>query len=173
MPRSIAEGRIKVTVLAADPELPSDGSGFIDAATLNGGQDAQCNLARNGTRMSAAASDTINDPRLCDEGNANVLGASNYEWSWVVFRYYDESGDVDDTDDWLFDAVAEKGATIVAARRQNGKPHDEAWTDGEVGYLWIGVNDNPQEPTDLGGYQKVTVPFSDIRRVKFTVGSAS
>lgn len=172
MPKSIAEGREKVTVLDEAPELPTDGSGTIPAATLNAGQDASCNLARNGHRMSATASDTVSDPAVCDEGNKSVLGASNYEWTWVPFRYFDaDTGQPESTEDWLFDLVRDKGATVVAAQRKSGKRSDEDWASGDEGYLWIGVNDNPQDPTDTGGYQKVNVPFSDIQRIPFTVGS--
>ena len=173
MPKSIAEGREKVTVLAEEPEdLASDGSSTIAATVLNAGQDASCNLARNGHRMSASASDTVADPALCDEGNSQVLGASNYEWTWVPFRYFDADTGLPDTDeDWLFDMVAAKGQTVVAAQRRNGNHYDADWVEGERGYLWIGRNDNPQDPTDTGGYQKATVPFSEIRRVPFTVGA--
>lgn len=169
MPRSIAEGREKVTVLAADPELPSTGA-TIPATTLNAGKDASCNLARNGHRMSAAASDTVSDPAVCDEGNMNVLGASNYEWTWAPFRYFDAvTGLPDNTEDWLFDLVAEKGATVIAAQRRNGNRSDADWKDGEKGYLWIGVNDNYTDPTDTGGYQKANVTFTSVQRIPFTV----
>lgn len=174
MPKSIAEGREKVTVLSERPEGLTASGGTIPASVLNAGQDASCNLARNGHRMSATASDTVSDPAVCDEGNKNVLGASNYEWTWVPFRYFDaETGLPDPTEDWLFDLVRTKGATVVAAQRKNGNMHDADWTEGEEGYLWVGRNDNPQDPTDTGGYQKATVPFSEIERIPFTVGPAA
>lgn len=173
MPKSIAEGREKVTVLSQEPSLPSTG-GLISASVLNGGQDASCNLARAGHRMSAAASDTISDPAVCDEGNKSVLGASNYEWTWSPFRYFDAlTGIADPSEDWLFDLVETKGATVIAAQRRNGNRSDAAWKDGEKGFLWVGVNDNPQDPTDTGGYQKATVVFADIKRIPFTVGDDS
>lgn len=169
MPRSVAEGREKISVLATDPELPSSG-GTISATVLNGGQDASCNLARNGHRMSAAASDTVSDPAVCDEGNTSVLGASNYEWTWAPFRYFDaDTGLPDPTEDWLFDLVRDKGATVIAAQRRNGNPSDTDWVEGEEGYLWVGVNDNATDPTDTGGYQKVNVIFTSIKRYPFTV----
>ena len=110
--------------------------------------------------MSATASESINDPRLCDEGNTTVLGASNYEANWSIFRYFDEDGAVDPAEDWLFDLVRVKNSTVVAALRENGRTYDKEWTAGEEGELWVMKNDNPQRPTDTGGYIRRVVPFT-------------
>lgn len=169
MPRSIADARKRLTILDAPPaDLPSTGATISDTV-LNAGEDASCNVAKSDFRMSATASETINDPRLCDEGNASVLGASNYEASWSVYRYFDEDGAVDPSEDWLFDLVRIKGTTITAALRENGKLFDQPWVEGDEGELWVLKNDNPQRPTDTGGYQKRTVPFTVERVVPFTV----
>ena len=172
MPRSIADARKKVSILldGVPADLPTTGA-VIPAALLNS-DDATCNIAKNDFRMSATASESINDPRLCDEGNASVLGASNYEASWSIFRYFDEDGQVDPDEDWLFDLVRAKGATVVAALRENGRMYDQEWQEGEEGELWVMKNDNPQRPTDTGGYIKRVTPFAVERVVPFTVGTA-
>ena len=79
--RTLMDGTLKVTILTTAPADPD----AITTAELTAGIDATCDLAKAGTRFSATASDTINDTRLCDDANANALGASNYEATAAVF----------------------------------------------------------------------------------------
>lgn len=155
--RTLMDGRLKVTILTADPTIsPLDGE-EIPLATLTGGIDATCDLAKSGTRFSATASDTITDARLCDEANTNALGASNYEAAMAVFWLLDTDGAYDSDDNATFEALREKGSTVWVVLRE-GPSAKTAWAAGDAYELWEFVSDNPQRPTETSGYIKRIIP---------------
>ena len=167
MPKTLADARMKVTLLTALPTAPEGAA----AADFTAGQDIQCNVLKSDFRLSATASDTVPDTELCSDSNAVVYGAGNYEASMTPFRYYDETGAPDPAEDFLFDAVRLKGTHIYLAVRE-GKPHDEPWAAGDEYELWHVITDQPQRPSDTGGFLKKVVPLG-VQRVYYgTVAAA-
>lgn len=168
MPKSLADGKMKVTLLAAAPDDATD----LDAATLNGGTDIQCNVLKSDFRLSATASDTVGDTELCQDGNAVVFGASNYEGNMTVFRYFDETGAVATAEDTAWAAAKAKGTHLHLVVRQNGKRHDEDWATGDEYEYWHVITDEPQMPSDLAGYIKRTIPLGPQTKVSGVVAAA-
>lgn len=157
MPRSLADGKTKFTVLTtkpADPENPTP-------TELNAGIQADANVLASDFLFGATDSDTVGEKSLRDKNNANALGASNYQAGATVFRYFDETtGLPDATEDELFDAVKEKGTLLWAYARKTGQDADEDWAAGDEFYLGAEIiTDTPQPPSDLGGYVKFRVPM--------------
>lgn len=167
MPKSLADGKIKLTLLTEPPADPANPT----ATELNAGIDIQCNILKSDFRLSATASDTVADTELCADGNAVVFGASNYEGTMTVFRYFDETGAVDPAADTAFAAAREKGTPLHLAMRENGRKHDVDWTSAEEGEYWHVISDEPQMPSDRGGYIKRTIPLGPQRKVPFTVAA--
>lgn len=165
---TLADGRIKLTILDAPPPNPEDGVAVGDLA----GDDAQCNVLKSDFRLSATGSDTVADTLLCSDSNAVVFGASNYEGTMTVVRFLDPStGLPDSTDDWLYDAVRDKGTHLWLAVRY-GKAHGDAWADGDEYELYHVITDEPQQPSDAGGYIKKVVPLGVQRAFKGVVGAS-
>ena len=153
MPKSLFEGNIKVTILATEPADPEN----ITLAELQDGVDVSCALLRTGYRFSATGSDTLNEPALCDTGNAVVYGASNYEFNVQAFRYREESGQADPAQDIAWDVFAGKG-TLVRVVERAGKPARTDWAEDDEYRTGQVLLDDRQQPTDLTGYEKFVQP---------------
>jgi hypothetical protein len=157
MPRSLADGHTKFTILTtkpADPEAPT-------ATELEAGIDASCSVLASDFTWGATDSDKIAEKALCVTNNANAIGASNYQVGYTPFRYFDETtgeGDPTEGDD-VFDASKVKGTTLWGYARKTSKKSTDPWVAGDEIYLGGEfATDEPQPPSDLGGYIKWRVP---------------
>ncbi len=154
MPKTIAEERIKLVALT---EKPAN----ILAPTvteLTAGVDLSCKVMFSDFRLSPTASDTVNEPALCEGGNSTVPGKSNFEGSLTLFRFLDENGEPVDTEDAGWDLLRTKGAELYLYKRI-GPRFDAAWAaDQEAEYYHV-LTDLPQDPTDFSGYIKKTIPL--------------
>lgn len=157
MPRSLADGKTKFTVLTTKPEDPKNPT----AAELNDGIDMECNILDSDFQWGATDSDKIAEKPLCAKGNQNALGPSNYQGGATVFREFDpDTGEPDTDDDVPFQTMKRKGTELYGYARKTGKDADEEWAGGDEFYLGARfVSDEPQPPSDLGGYIKYRVPF--------------
>lgn len=155
MPRVLAEGRTKFTILTTAPANPAAPT----AAELSAGIDASCKVAKNGFSWTMADSETVDDSELCVSDNAVAPGKDNASLSFVVYRYYLNAGGVDTANDTLFAAVKTKGTTLWGYARATEKLATAAWAATDAIYLgaefWV---DWPQYDQSGGGWQKFTVP---------------
>lgn len=161
MPRSLADGHKKVAVLTAEPEDPENPTVAELNAGIGGAAGAGCRILLSDWTFGPADSDSFNERAVCEDGNADAYGASNYTAGMTVFRYFDESdGTPDPTEDALFEAAKSKGTRLWIYERETGQPEDEAWGAGDE--FWFGAEvlaDNPQRPGESGGYIKRRVPL--------------
>lgn len=154
--KTLADGREKWTVLTTKPAAPT----ALKLADLTAGIDASCQIAKNGSRISATASDTVSDPALCSDTNAQAFGASNYEGSIAPFRLLDPvTGAYATADNTVMEAVALKGTTLWIAVREGPKA-TTAWAVGDDYELYEVLTDNPQRPSEAGTYIKRNVPLA-------------
>lgn len=155
MPRVLADGKTKFTILTeapADPEAPT-------AAELNAGIDLSCKVLSSDFAWTATDSDKISEPALCDDSNSNSLGKSNYNAGFTLWRYYLDAGGVDPSADAGFAAVKEKGATLWGYARKTDKAATDAWAAADEIYLGGEFTvDTPQVPSDAGGWTKWRIP---------------
>jgi hypothetical protein len=154
VPRVLADGKTKFTILTTapvDPDAPT-------AAELNAGVDLSCKVLADDFNWTAADSDKVAEKALCDEGNSNALGASNYTLGFTLWRYYLDAGGVDTSADAGFAAVKEKGATLWGYARRSDKAATDAWAANDEIYLGAEFTvDTPQVP-GTGGWLKYRVP---------------
>lgn len=157
MPKSLADGHSKLTILTTEPANPAAPT----AAELNAGIDFSCAVLASDFNWSAGDSDKVNEKALCTTNNANAIGASNFSAGITLFRYFDEvTGAVDLTEDAAFQAVKAKGTTVWGYLRENGKLATADWATGDEIVLGLEVlTDNPQRPQNAGGYVKRRVPL--------------
>lgn len=154
MPLTLADGRTKLTLLT---EVPDDLSA-IPLDVLNTGIEASCKINKPDYRLSPAASDTVPDQALCQEGNAVTFGNSNYEGTLTVLRFLDATGKPEDTEDVVWPLLRTKGATVVAVERI-GPKYNVPWAAGDEYQAYHVITDNPQKPSDMAGYVKSVVPL--------------
>lgn len=157
MPKSLADGHIKLAVLTTAPA--NIGSPLV--AELNAGINAACRILASDFNWTAADSDKVAEKALCDINNVNALGASNFTAGLTIFRYFNAgTGVADPTEDSLWTATKSKGTTLYLYARKTGKLESAPWAASDEIYLGGSVLvDNPQEPSDAGGYIKKRIPL--------------
>ncbi len=157
MPKSLADGHIKLAVLTTQPANP----GAPLVSELNLGINAACRVLGSDFLWTATDSDKVAEKALCDINNINALGPSNYSAGLSIFRYFNAgTGVADPTEDSLFTATKVKGTNLWIYARKTGKLETAAWAAGDEIYLGGQViTDAPQEPSDLGGYLKKRIPL--------------
>jgi hypothetical protein len=151
VPKTLADGKTKFTILTtkpADPAAPT-------VTELAAGIDASGKILYSDFTWSAADSDTVDEKPLNTKGNAKALGASNWEGSITAFRYFDgTTGAVDTTADTLFAAIKAKGTTLWCYARETGKDADAAWAATDEIYLGGEVQTDTPHKGDGTGYIK-------------------
>lgn len=165
MPRSLADGKTKFTILTTapvDPENPT-------ATELNAGVQAAPNILASDFVFGATDSDKVNEKALAEVNNANAIAASNFQCAFTPFRFFDATtGQPDPAGDSVFDACKVKGTTLWVYGRRTGQDSDAAWAASDEIFLGAEViTDEPQPPSDLGGYIKMRVPCEVQRAYPF------
>lgn len=155
--RTLADARTRLSIITVvgDVDLAA-----ITLTQVQSGIDASCDVAKSGTRYSATASEMTADARFCDEGNPQVYGASNYEATIVPYWYLDPAtGAYAEADNATYEALRVKGTTTIHVLR-DGPPYSQEWAVGDIYDAYKVISDNPQRPTDTGGYIKRTIPLA-------------
>jgi hypothetical protein len=156
MPKSLADGHIKVAVLTTAPANPAAPT----AAELAAGINAACAILASDFTLGATDSDKLQEKALCDLNNVNTLGASNYSAGMTIFRFWTAGslGTADTAADVLFTAAKVKGTTLWIYPRKTGKLETAAWAATDELYLGAEViTDLPQDQS--GGFIKFRVPL--------------
>lgn len=168
MPKSLADGHTKFTILLDEPA----DAAAPTVAELNAGIDASCNILDSDFTWSAGDSDKVAERALCDVNNANALGAGNYQAGITPFRQFDAgTGAVDVVEDAVFQAVMAKGTRFWGYVRRNGKLATAAWAAGDEIPLGLEViTDTPQEIK--GGFIKYRVPLEPQKGYDFIEAAA-
>ncbi|MBB3041223.1 hypothetical protein [Nocardioides soli] len=170
MPKSLADGHSKLTLLTAKPVDP-----FNPTVTeLNAGVDVSCAVLASDFTWSATDSDKVNEKALCTTNNANAIGASNFQAGLTIFREFDEAdGAVDPIADVAYQTVKEKGTTVYGYLREDGKLATQPWVAGDEALYLEVLTDNPQRPQNAGGYIKRRVPMEPQNGGDVTVAAAT
>nr|DAL17228.1 MAG TPA_asm: hypothetical protein [Caudoviricetes sp.] len=124
-------------------------------ADLAGARNVADRVFLNGTYFRSTDSEKITDPFLNGDPN-EAFGQDNFEGAVNIARFF-ENGVPDPTDDYLFDAVKVKGTPVAWATRK-GVAWDEELAAGQEISIFVCETDNPQEPQETSGYEKVSSP---------------
>lgn len=156
MPRSLADGHIKLTILLEKPADPANPT----VTELNDGIDISCDVLASDFTWSAADSDKIAEKALCTTNNANAIGASNFTAGLTLFRYFDAtSKNAHATEDAGYAALKTKGTTAWGYARETAKLSTEPWAADDEIYLGMEVLTDAPQRTDAGGYVKRRIPM--------------
>ena len=154
MARVLADGKTKFTILTTKPVNPAAPT----ATELNAGIDLSCDILSSDFTWGATDSDKIAEKALCDEGNANAIGASNYAGGFTLWRKFATGGGFDETAETGWAALKEKGSTLYGYARQSDKDATDAWAATDEIYLGAEfITDTPQR-TDGSGFIKYRLP---------------
>lgn len=155
MPKTIADGRVLVTAL----QTPPKDINAITVAELNAGVKISCQVMKSDFELGPSGSSTITETELCKTGEGQAFGLSTATGKLTIFRYLDEAGKPNPEEETVWNLFKAKGTTLTLVRR-DGPLEATPWAVGDE-YSAFEVNtDDPQYPTDLGGYIKRTVPLA-------------
>lgn len=154
--RVLAEGKPKVALLTTKPADPAKPT----ATELAAGIDPSCDILTSDFNWSTADSDKIAEKPLCADGNANAIGASNYNTGLTLWRKFDPAtGAPDLTNEKAWEALNTKGTTVWIYVRETGKASAEPWAaDDEIYLGGEVVTDSPQR-TEGSGFIKRRIPL--------------
>lgn len=157
MPKSLADGHVKIAVLTTKPanvQVPT-------VAELNAGINAACRILASDWNWTPTDSDKVNEKAVCDVNNVNALGASNFTTGMTIFRYFNAgTGVADPTEDSLFTATKVKGTSLWIYARETGKLEGAAWAAAdEISLGGEVLTDASQNPQNAGGYIKRRIPL--------------
>lgn len=163
MPRSLAAGRRRVTIMTTKPaDLAAP-----TLAELNAGLHASCRILASDYNLNAGGSETVEEGSLCDEITPKVM--TNGTWddgSVTVFRYWDDTnpgtaeatGVGDEIGDAVFQALKVRGATLWIADRFTGKKSIDAWAADDECRVFE-VQPDAWTQSDSEGYIKSAIPL--------------
>ena len=155
MPKTIAEERIKLVALTTKPVNPYSPK----VSELAAGKDLSCSVLFSDFRLSPTASDTVSEPALCEGGNSSVPTKSNFEGNISVFRFIDPlTGAAVTAEDFAWTLAKEKGTEVYLYKRIGPKFSAAFAANQDVEY-YHALTDEPQDPSDFGGYIKKVIPL--------------
>ena len=124
--------------------------------------DITCFLAASGTYISAAGSDKITDPAVCEDTNSGAFGTGNYAGQIAPYVLLDSAGGTYDlTDNPAFEAFKQKN-TIAYLGLREGVLYGTAPTAGQLVSVYEVRSDTPQRPQELNQYVKRNIPLDVI-----------
>lgn len=152
MPRSLAIGAVKVTVLTVAPATPGVLSLATDLAAPSA-KDVSDNILKSSYNLGATGADKVNEPSLASTTNSSVPGMSNYSGDVEFFRYLDPDGKSVPAEDVPFTIFTEKGIRVWIVERK-GPQASEPLAVGDVVDVYEVLTDDPRPPKDYASYLK-------------------
>lgn len=150
--KTSADGKKKWALSLTKP------AGVIPTATeLNAMIDPSCVILDSDVTWSPAASDRFNEKTSCQKGNAQALGASNFETALTLIREWLASGTGADVAglDAAYQAVMVKDTTVWVYLRETDKDSTEPWAAGDEIFLGGEVKtDSPTRPGNDGNIKR-------------------
>jgi hypothetical protein len=152
--RVLADGKTKFTICTTKPANPAAPT----AAELNAGIDLSMNVLTSDFTFGAVDSDKVAEKALGASGNANAIGASNYQIGFTIWRKFATGGGFDSADETGWAALKVKGTTVWAYARQMDKAATAAWASTDEIYLGAEFTTDTPQRTDGTGFIKYRVP---------------
>lgn len=151
--RLLADGKTKFTVCTTKPANPAAPT----AAELNAGIHLSDHVLTSDFTFGAVASDKVAEKPLGSSGNANAIGASNYQAGFTLWRKFATGGGFDATDEAGWSALKVKGTTVWAYARQTDKEAAAAWAAADEIYLGAEFTTDTPQRTDGTGFIKYRI----------------
>lgn len=154
MARVLADGKTKFTICTTKPANPAAPT----AAELNAGIDLSLDVLSSDFTFGAVDSDKVAEKALGSSGNANAIGASNYQVGFTLWRKFLTAGGFDTANETGWAALKVKGTTVWAYARQMDKAATAAWASTDEIYLGMEFTTDTPQRTDGTGFIKYRIP---------------
>lgn len=154
MARVLADGKTKFTICTTKPANPAAPT----AAELNAGLDLSLDVLSSDFTFAAVDSDKVAEKALGASGNANAIGASNYQVGFTLWRKFLTAGGFDTANETGWAALKVKGTTVWGYARQMDKVATAAWAATDEIYLGMEFTTDTPQRTDGTGFIKYRIP---------------
>ncbi len=152
MPKMVDQGKTKLYWVPGEAGITNPAA--PTTTELNAGVDITC-LVVSTYEVRADGSETTNERAVCETSNVVAPTVQNYMGTLPLFRQFDSTTGVPETDDAL--QLFEFGEVGWFVRR-TGKPYTTAWTAADQVEVFKFMVDTPQTAGGSGeGYLKATV----------------
>lgn len=158
-PRTLADQNRKLTMIVD----PVDDLANIPATVLNEAMELSCRATQADTRFAAAASETLSDPAVCEDSGSSTLGASSFEATLGLFRFFNEEepGAGDPEGDVAYEALKIKGTEVVIVERHVNLGWQAEYEEGqEIRAFRVQVDNWIPSTEQHTGYIKGTFPMT-------------
>lgn len=158
-PRTLADQNRKIVMLVD----PVNDMSSIPADELNSALELSCRATQADTRFAPSASESISDPAVCEDSGASTLGASQWEGTLGLFRFFDAEnpGQGDPEGDQAYDALKVKGTVVTIVERHTNKPWDTPFEAGdEIRVFRVEADNWTPSAEQHTGYIKGTFPMA-------------
>lgn len=152
--RVLADGKTKFSILTTKPVNPAAPT----ATELNAGIDLSQDVLTSDFTFGAVDSDKVAEKALGSSGNANAIGASNYQAGFTLWRKFATAGGFDAASETGWAALKVKGTTVWAYARQMDKEASAQWAASDEIYLGAEITTDTPQRTDGSGFIKYRIP---------------
>lgn len=156
MPKTLADGRILLTVLTSKPKNPAAPT----LEELNAGKKISCRIMKSDYALGASGNSEITEQEMCKKGEGKAPGPASYEGSLTVFRYLEDSGKPSVEDDFAWDLLKKLGTELWLVERE-GPDEAQPLAKGDIVSVYEVITNTPTKPGDrFAGYIKRTIKLS-------------
>lgn len=154
--KTLADGRITLWALTAPPQDIKTPT----VAEINAGKKISCHIMKSDYALGADSDTEITEQEMCKTGEGKAPGPTSYAGNVTVFRYLDNNGQPDPTEDFVWDLIKKKGTPIWLVERE-GPVESKNIAEGDIVSVYEVVLGTPTKPSDrFAGYIKRTAKLN-------------
>lgn len=154
--KTLADGRIALWALTATPQNIATPS----VSEINAGKKISCHIMKSDYALGADSDSEITEQEMCKTGEGKAPGPTSYTGNITVFRYLDDNGQPDPSEDFVWDLIKKKGTTIFLVERE-GPVESKNIAEGDIVSVYEVVLGTPTKPSDrFAGYIKRTAKLN-------------
>lgn len=154
--KTLADGRIALWALTTKPQDIAAPA----VSEINAGKKISCHIMKSDYALGADSDTEITEQEMCKTGEGKAPGPTSYAGNITVFRYLNDNGQPDPTEDFVWDLIKKKGASVWLVERE-GPVESKAIAEGDIVSVYEVVLGTPTKPSDrFAGYIKRTAKLN-------------
>lgn len=154
--KTLADGRIALWALTAAPQNIATPT----VTEINAGKKISCHIMKSDYALGADSDTEIPEQEMCKTGEGKAPGPTSYAGNITVFRYLNDNGQPDPTEDFVWDLIKKKGASVWLVERE-GPVESKAIDEGDIVSVYEVILGTPTKPSDrFAGYIKRTAKLN-------------
>lgn len=154
--KTLADGRIALWALTAKPQNIATPT----VTEINAGKKISCYIMKSDYALGADSDTEITEQEMCKTGEGKAPGPTSYAGNITVFRYLNDNGQPDPTEDFVWDLIKKKGSSIWLVERE-GPVESKNVAEDDIVSVYEVVLGTPTKPSDrFAGYIKRTAKLN-------------